>query len=402
MKVDEIAGIIEAEASVLDFQGKLAVAQCVADNRYNAAAFAKPAEKYSVESRQAAELSVYQGARRYTNAKIMQFRSFTKYGNADGSPDLPAVYESGVPRYYMYIGSDSKDGWGHFYFGRYTQMARPFRILLIAGHGRNVDGSFDPGACGCGLREADLTRELVTLLKSVADANGLLCDVAEDRNYYSYFKHGGQYDFTPYNYVLEVHFNAGGNVDSAGDGRKRGTMVYIDQDEKGHSVEDAILRNLYAIGSVQAWDGVVVTQRQESYKNGLMVQRHVREQGVSHAVLETCFITDMDDVNWYRGNKQLIATQVIRGIIEGFGLGVQKDNPYQFVGKGIATAQALEDMMVRVQPSILRKIVGTVFCGQKVEVLEMLDNGWYKIVWPGSACGYAYTSNAKGKYYRIV
>ena len=143
------------------------------------------------------------------------------------------------------------------------------------------------------------TRELRDLIKAAADRAGVPCDVAPDRNHYSYFKHGGTYDFSPYTYVLEVHFNASSKVDSAGDGQMKGSMVYIDKSETGHSVEDAILNNLYAIGSRQAWDGVVVTQRQESYKNGLMVQSKVRAQGVSHAVLETCFISDWDDVSWY-------------------------------------------------------------------------------------------------------
>lgn len=196
-----------------------------------------------------------------------------------------------------------------------------FKLLLIAGHGRNIDGSWDPGATANLYQEANLTRELVQLIKKKADQFGIACDVAPDRNYYSYFKHGGTYDFTPYNYVLEVHFNASTTVDRVGDGKMKGSMIYIDQSEKGHSVEDAILNNLYTIGSIQAWDGVVITQRQESYKNGLMVQSKVRSQGVSHAVLETCFITDVDDLNWYLTNKTLIAEAIVGGIMKGFKLG---------------------------------------------------------------------------------
>lgn len=33
MTIETMAKIIEAEASVLDFQGKLAVAQCICDNK---------------------------------------------------------------------------------------------------------------------------------------------------------------------------------------------------------------------------------------------------------------------------------------------------------------------------------------------------------------------------------
>ena len=103
------------------------------------------------------------------------------------------------------------------------------------------------GSVGNGYQEANLTRELIDLIKAAADRAGVPCDVAPDRNHYSYFKHGGTYDFSPYTYVLEIHFNASSKVDSAGDGQMKGSMVYIDKSETGHSVEDAILANLYAL-----------------------------------------------------------------------------------------------------------------------------------------------------------
>ena len=38
---------------------------------------------------------------------------------------------------------------------------------------------------------------------------------------------------------------------------------------------------------------------------------------------------------------------------------------------------------------------GTISKGTKVEVLEILSNGWYKIVWPGASCGYAYVEHER-------
>ena len=74
----------------------------------------------------------------------------------------------------------------------------------------------------------------------------------------------------------------------------------------------------YALGSRQAWDGVVIAQRQ--WVNGLLVQETCRKQAVSHAVLETCFISDKDDVQWYQNKKAQIAKAIVKGIIEGFKL----------------------------------------------------------------------------------
>ena len=128
---------------------------------------------------------------------------------------------------------------------------------------------------------------------------------------------------TAYRYVLEVHFNASVRVDTAGDGVMKGSMMYVDRSETGHTGEDAILRNLYQAGSKKAWDGVVITQKQ--WPSGLLVQNAVRRQGVSHAVLETCFISDMDDIRWYQSQKLAIARAVVTGIIEGFGLETKTD-----------------------------------------------------------------------------
>ena len=396
MTLEYMARIIEAEASVLDFQGKLAVAQCIVDNRYNEAAFTKPADYYSADSMRAAVLAVDQEARKIINARLLQFRSYTKYG-PDGKPDWNKIY-SNVPWDLCYLGTDRKGEYGHYYFGRWREL-KPFKLLVMAGHGRNVDGSWDPGAQGCGYQEAQLTRELSRLIVQAAKENGMDCDLAPDRNHYSFFKAGGKYDVTRYNYVLEVHFNASANKTEKPDGKMIGSMVYIDQTETGHSVEDAILQRLYDIGSCQAWDGVIITQRQ--YPNGLLVQNEIRRQGVSECVLETCFITDGDDMAWYQTKKQLIATKIIEGIIKGFGLS-DLPNPYQYVGTGIATAEALEDMNVRESPNTFGTFAGVVKAGQRVEVLERLSSGWLKIVWPGSKCGFAYTSNVKGAYYKYV
>lgn len=364
----KIAEVIYAEGGI--FSGKnynalLAIAQCIHDllpsykdlDTCLASAFTSPSDQYDPQCLQAAQAVFEQGERRFPDAEILQFRSFTKYSDGNGQPNkekLANLYAA-----YDYLGSDSiSNKWGHFYFGKKKEEKKmSFRMLVMAGHGKNMDGSWDPGAVGCGYQEANLTRELRDLIKAAADRAGVPCDVAPDRNHYSYFKNGGQYDVSAYNYVLEVHFNASATVDQSGDGIKKGSMVYIDQSETGHSVEDAILFNLYSLGSCQAWDGVVVAQRQ--WPSGLMVQSRVRAQGVSHAVLETCFISDWDDVSWYLANKTKIASAIVAGIQQGFGLNYKKVITPYMVKVDVASIPD-HVLNIREQPTIASSVTGKI------------------------------------------
>lgn len=377
-ELKKIAKVIYAEGGI--FSGKndlalLAIAQCIHDllSSYKdldsclKSAFTAPSDQYDTACLDAAKAVFKEGKRRFPDAQILQFRSFTKYSDGAGNPDKGKLAD--LYKKYDYLGSDSiSTRWGHFYFGK-KEEKKMFRMLVMAGHGRNQDGSWDPGAVGCGYQEADLARELRDLIKAAADRAGVPCDVAPDRNHYSYFKHGGTYDFSPYTYVLEVHFNASSKVDSAGDGQMKGSMVYIDQSEKGHSVEDTVLNNLYAIGSRQAWDGVVVTQRQESYKNGLMVQLKVRAQGVSHAVLETCFITDQDDMDWYLVNKSKIAQAVIAGIQQGFGLNYKKVVTPYMVKVDVASIPD-HVLNIREQPTINSPVTGKITETMSITIID--------------------------------
>lgn len=193
-------------------------------------------------------------------------------------------------------------------------MRKSLKILIISGHGEG-----DPGAIGCGYREADLNRELASLIYKKAIAGGIQAVLYDQaKNAYKRIGAGEMIPVNGYDYVLEIHFNASVAVDESGDGKKKGTMFYLDESETGHSVEDAILKNIYALGGVQAWDGIVTAQRQ--WKTGLRVQKHIRAQGVSHALLETCFVSDLDDMMWYQANKERIAEAIVRGIADGFGL----------------------------------------------------------------------------------
>lgn len=170
------------------------------------------------------------------------------------------------------------------------------KILLIAGHG---DG--DPGACGNGYREADLTREVAAMLndrfKGVCEAT-----VADTkRNWYTYLG-SHSYDFTPYDYVLEIHFNSGGGT---------GTEIYVTTSEQGTGVEAAIVRQICAATEYR--------NRGVKRTNFRVISR-VKAQGVSAALLEVCFIDSASDMATYQKNKNELANAIVNGVAEGFGL----------------------------------------------------------------------------------
>lgn len=177
-------------------------------------------------------------------------------------------------------------------------------ILLIAGHGQG-----DVGAVGNGYKEADLTREVCTLLKPMLDnyANVTIADTS--RNWYNYIRNGGQFNFKPYDYVLEIHFNAGVS-DTNGNGKTTGTEIYITTSEKTHGVETEIVKGISNIGF----------RNRDVKRKNFAVINNIKKQGVSSALLEVCFIDDKDDIKLYQSRKTDVVKAIATGIINGFGL----------------------------------------------------------------------------------
>lgn len=181
------------------------------------------------------------------------------------------------------------------------------KILLIAGHGQG-----DPGACGCGYKEAELVREIVVNLKAKlsAYANVDLFDV--NKNMYKFLKAGNLFNFKNYDYVFEIHFNAAVD-DTKGDGKTTGTEILVHPSEKGTAVENAIVRGISSLG---------FKNRGVKTKSNLQNMNVCKgKQGVSYALLETCFVDDKDDMQLYISKKDAVITAIANGIISGFGLG---------------------------------------------------------------------------------
>lgn len=186
------------------------------------------------------------------------------------------------------------------------------KILLIAGHGAG-----DPGAVANGYKESDITREIVKLLKPQLDnyANVTIADTS--RNWYAFLKNGGSFDFSHYDYVIEFHLNAGAK-DTKGNGATTGTEIYITFSEETYGVEENIVRNISSIGFRNRHlnsKGVF-----EPKKKDFTVINRAKRQGVSSALLEVCFIDDIDDMKLYQSKKAEVIKAIANGIIKGFGL----------------------------------------------------------------------------------
>ena len=88
-------------------------------------------------------------------------------------------------------------------------------------------------------------------------------------------------------------------------------------------------------------------------------------------------------------------SHVVAYIDKGAKETVNLDSTIVVIGKAVAN----QNMTIRDKYNTTGKALGYVKAGEKVEVLEIMSNGWYKIVYKKAACGYAYTSNSTGKYY---
>lgn len=174
------------------------------------------------------------------------------------------------------------------------------KILLIPGHG---DG--DCGAVGNGYKEADLTREVATLLKAELSSYTDVTIADTNKNWYKHIiKQKNSFNFKPYDYVLEIHFNSFTNTAA------NGTEIFVTRAEKSHGVETNIVNGISNIGFYN---------RGVTRKNFDLIY-HIKNQGVSSALLEMCFISNEKDMKLYQTAKHLIIKAIADGIISGFSL----------------------------------------------------------------------------------
>lgn len=189
------------------------------------------------------------------------------------------------------------------------------KILLIAGHGGTP---YDSGAVGNGYTEAVETRRMATAVAPLLRNYGFsvqMYDQSQDA--YKVVTQGGSLPLSGIDYVMEFHLNSAAN-DLRGNGKTTGSEIFVHVNEAGVGVEQAILKRLQALG---------FTNRGVKRSSGLAVLKHVYKRGISHALIETCFIDDKDDMTLYAAKFTQIAQAIADGVAEGFGKSVQQTVP---------------------------------------------------------------------------
>lgn len=227
------------------------------------------------------------------------------------------------------------------------------KILLIAGHGQG-----DPGAVGNGYKEADLTREAVKLLKTQLDnyADVTIADIT--KNWYKY-ENRVKFDFAPYDYVLETHFNAGAN-DIKGNKTTTGTEIYIPEKEKTYGVEETIIKNISNVGFRNRH--LNSKGEFEPKRKNFTVINYVKARGVSSALLEVCFIDDIDDMKLYQSRKSDVINAIANGIINGFSLKPKYNDDINIIKNKIGLADATIEYLkaYKYGSDLIRKIANAV------------------------------------------
>lgn len=172
------------------------------------------------------------------------------------------------------------------------------RFLLIAGHG---DG--DSGAVGNGYKECDLTRELARLIYREIRLNTTAISYLYDvnKNCYEECKNGNEPEWNDYDLIVEIHFN------SAIDTTANGAEILLESGEDTR-LGEYVLAYLEQVGFRNS--GI-------KYRDDLL---NPNTSPTYYLYLETCFISNSNDVKLYQSKKSSVAHAVVKGIQRYFNI----------------------------------------------------------------------------------
>lgn len=171
------------------------------------------------------------------------------------------------------------------------------KILLIAGHGGG-----DPGAIGNAYKECTLTRHLLECIINRLPYSQYNLDVTKydiTKNCYEESKRGNIPNYSDFDFVLELHFNA------FSDSSARGSEVLYRTDDRVKDFGEALLTKMGNLG---------FANRGVKLRSDLLNMNNCYNKGVPYALFETCFITNAGDVSRYQATYNDIADAIIDAI----------------------------------------------------------------------------------------
>lgn len=180
------------------------------------------------------------------------------------------------------------------------------KILIIAGHGAG-----DPGAVakidGVQCKEAEQTRIASDYVCDWLNMYATADQYDPARNAYYDYQNGQlkkRANFTDYDYVLELHFNAGAN-DLSGDGETTGVEIFYPSAGEKSGYEGKILDAVSKCGFT----------RRPVKSGNLAVINTAARAGVKANLLEICFLDDADDMELWSGNVNGICGAIADAIV---------------------------------------------------------------------------------------
>lgn len=198
-------------------------------------------------------------------------------------------------------------------------------ILWIAGHGES-----DPGACGNGYKEANVTREM---LRMIEDRCADCIVYPTEYNFYRRLKENKQY-FIPQgvNRVVEIHLNAF-------NGKAEGTEVFVHNNESDEMLLESA--NVFLHGMEE----MGYRNRGIKRRSDLQNMNYFYKKGVPYCLIEICFIDRKSDMQRFDVTKEQIADL----IVSKFGIYQEPKQLYRVQVGAYANLSNAKDMQKKLK-----------------------------------------------------
>ncbi|MBQ9068905.1 MAG: RICIN domain-containing protein [Eggerthellaceae bacterium] len=180
-----------------------------------------------------------------------------------------------------------------------------FRVYVDAGHGWNSSGNgrYDPGAMANGNVEADLTAELTDLvIKYARELYGL--DVVDGKPFaIPYWERVSKAAGLGCSAFVSIHFDSASNPNASG---PMGMVGVSGRHPASLKLNEIMFRHL-------STGLAALPKRAISYRNDIAV---VNNSLLPACLQEVCFVTNTNDMSYYRSRKDVVARELAAGLYE--------------------------------------------------------------------------------------